>query len=87
MTFGEALKALNIEDFGERIFNSNSHGELFHLVQYSHLVEILEKMGQLDEFRGWFLRLVEMAESEWDRPESIFQHVLEFFADSMKGVS
>ena len=28
MTFKEALKILKIEDYGERIFNSNSNGEL-----------------------------------------------------------
>ena len=34
MNFEEALKKLNIEDYKEAIFNSNSHGELFHLMDY-----------------------------------------------------
>ena len=31
MNFEEALKKLDIEEYEERIINSNSHGELFHL--------------------------------------------------------
>lgn len=85
MTFKEALKVLNIEDFGERIFNSNSRGELVRLVQYGQIAGILEKSGEINVFRDWFLRLVEMAESKWKRPESIFQYVLEFFANAMEG--
>lgn len=87
MTFQEALKVLNIEDYGERIFNSNSHGELFHLAQYSQIARILEELGEIHLFRDWFLRLIEAAESKWKRPESIFQHVLKLLADSMKGVA
>lgn len=34
MTFQEALKILDIEDYRERILNSNSNGKLFHLQQY-----------------------------------------------------
>jgi len=78
MTFKEALEKLGIQDFEERIFNSNSHGELFHLTQYGQLAEMLEENGDIHLFREWFLRLV------WKRPESIFQHVLESFADAIK---
>jgi len=34
VNFQEALKILNIEEYGERIFRSNSHGELFHCIDY-----------------------------------------------------
>lgn len=40
MSFREAVRILNIEDFGERIFHSNSHGELFHLVDYIAIASI-----------------------------------------------
>lgn len=72
MTFGEALKKLNIEDYGERIFNSNSHGELFHLCDYINLAEMVEDVNW---FRPWFVAKVKQAEQEWNRPESIFQHL------------
>ena len=83
MTFREALEKLGIQDFEERIFNSNSHGELFHLAQYGQLAEVLEEKD-LELFRAWFLRLVASAEAKWNRPESIFQYVLVFFVDAVK---
>jgi hypothetical protein len=75
MTFNEALKVLNIEDFGERIFNSNSRGELFHLQDYIALAEDLEGKDST-WFRPYFIGLVKWAEDTWERPESVFQHLL-----------
>lgn len=72
MTFKQALKKLNIEDYGERIFQSNSHGELFHLQDYI-LIASLE--GDLSWFRDWFVWIVNFAEQNWQRPDSIFQHI------------
>lgn len=72
MTFGDALKKLNIEDYSERIFNSNSHGELFHLADYIRIAETFEDASW---FRQWFVATVRVAEREWQRPESIFQHI------------
>ena len=72
MTFGEAIERLGIPEYGERIFHSNSHGELFHLLDY---IEI----AQLDDvswFKEWFQKVVEYANDNWQRPESIFQHIL-----------
>jgi hypothetical protein len=81
MTFGEALKKLNIEDYGERIFNSNSHGELFHLMDYFALAE-LEHMAW---FRAWFIEIVLWAEQHWERPESVFQHIPQLLQDTILG--
>jgi hypothetical protein len=72
MTFNEALKELNIEDYAERIFHSNSHGELIHLMDY---VLIAETFTDKSWFRDWFIMIVEHAEKHWKRPESIFQHI------------
>lgn len=72
MTFKEALQRLNIEDYGERIFHSNSHGELFHLYDY---VVFAEAEGDVNWFRRWFEDIVEMAEQNWQRPQSVFQHI------------
>lgn len=72
MTFQDALKKLDIEDYGEQIFNSNSHGELFHLGQY---IRIAEQIKNEDGwFREWFIAIVELAKS---RPDSkaVFQHI------------
>ena len=41
MEFKEALKILKIEDYGERIFNSNSRGELSHLYVYGQYAQTL----------------------------------------------
>ena len=71
MTFNEALKKLNIEDYGERIFNSNSHGELSHCMDYISLAQ----MDDVSWFRTWFEATVKWAKNKWSRPESIFQHM------------
>lgn len=81
MTFKEALAKLNIEDYGERIFNSSSHGELMHLWQY---VALAENLSDATWFRDWFVALVKGAEAHWQRPESIFQHVLRAFNEDLK---
>jgi hypothetical protein len=81
MTFNEALKKLNIEDYGERIFNSNSHGELFHLWDYIALAESLDDASW---FRGWFIEVVAWAEKNWQRPESVFQHLSKLLLETMK---
>ncbi len=70
MTFEEALKKLGIEEYSERIFNSNSHGELFHLQDYFMLAEHFDK-----SFAKPFRAIVKHAEDTWERPESVFQHI------------
>ena len=81
MNFNESLKVLGIEDYAERIFNSNSHGELFHLQQYFQLAKMLEKDPSW--FRGWFEETVKWAEENWQRPESIFQHIIRTLQEQM----
>lgn len=77
MTFQEALKILNIEDYGERIMQSNSHGELFHLEQYIGLAEVAEKDPKFkDGFRYAFEETVKFANEKWERPQSVYQHIL-----------
>ncbi len=73
MTFKDALKKLNIEDYGERIFNSNSHGELMHLYDYIGMATRIKDDAKW--FRPMFLVVVEWAEKNWSSPESCFQHM------------
>ena len=81
MNLEEALKKLNIEDYGERIFNSNSHGELIHLFDY---IVIAETLDDATWFRRWFISAVKYAEENWKRPESIFQHIPQMLIESSK---
>lgn len=81
MTFNDALVKLGITDFEERIFNSNSHGELFHLRQY---VDLAEQLKEPFWFREWFIKVVEFAKKEWSRPESVFQHIQKILLDQLK---
>ena len=76
MTFQEALKILNIEDYRERIYNSNSHGELFHLADYIQIADVLKDTEDASVFREDFENIVKSAEENWERPESIFQHII-----------
>lgn len=71
MSFLDALKKLDIEDYGERIWSSNSHGELLHIADYVDFA----RMNDVSGFRKWFVGVVAWAEKEWERPESIFQHI------------
>ncbi len=78
MTFKEALKILNIEEYGERIFNSNSRGELFHLRDYIVLAKFIkDSPTAISLFKKHFEEAVEDANRNWQRPESIFQHITE----------
>lgn len=73
MNFEESLKFLKIEDYGQQIFHSNSHGELFHCYDYIHLADHFKPHP--DWFRPLFLMCVKFAEENWKRPESCFQHM------------
>jgi hypothetical protein len=84
MTFKEALKKLNIEDYGRRIFHSSSTGELMHLMDY---VEIATAIKDATWFRPLFVAAVKYAEENWSRPESCFQHMpqlMQSLSDAMK---
>ena len=83
MTFNEALKYLKIEEFKERIFNSNSHGELFHIGDYINLAIEIEEGSDVEYFSAWFKDTVKEAEKEWKRPESIFQHIPRLLAEQL----
>lgn len=83
MSFQEAVKYLGIERYAERIWNSNSHGELFHCDDYIWLAQWY-KNNNFDSggFSNWFDLVVDFAEKHWERPVSVFQHVLKIIADS-----
>ena len=81
MNLQEALKKLGIGKYVERIFKSNSHGELFHLDQYFHLAKM---EGDLSWFAGWFDETVKYAEENWQRPESVFQHISKILIEQLK---
>ena len=80
VTFQDVLKSLGIEDYAKRIFNSNSNGELFHLQQYFYIDELLK--GNSSWFREWFENVVKWAEKNWERPESVFQHISKILTDN-----
>jgi len=81
MNFKEATEILGIEKYAERIFNSNSQGELFHLQTYFVLAESL---GKTKWFAKWFDSVVKFAEENWERPESIFQHIDKIIVQQQK---
>jgi len=81
--FNEALQVLGIEKYAERIWHSNSHGELFHLEQY---VDMANAIGETDWFAEWVDHIVKWAEKEWDRPESVFQHLFRILSMQLKEV-
>ena len=78
MNFYEALVILEIEKYEVRIIKSNSHGELLHLQQYFVLAE---NLGKTEWFKEWFDLTVEFAEENWERPESVFQHIAKLLTE------
>lgn len=77
ISLDEVFKILNIEEYKERILNSNSHGETFHLVDYIIIAqEIRDKPEKIAEFKVFFENVVAFANENWARPESVFQHIL-----------
>lgn len=81
MNFKEALENLGIEKYAVRITKSNSNGELFHLQQYFLLAELIKKTNNKEAFTEWFEIIVKYAEENWERPESVFQHIFEYFKE------
>ena len=81
MTVGEALQKLDIADYGSRILASNSRGEMFHLLDYIYMAETFKDPTW---FRPWFVAVVAWAEKNWERPESIFQHMPRMLEETAK---
>jgi len=78
-TFDEALAKLGIADFKERIMLSHSHGELYFLSDYLALAQAIDDPVN---FRRFFLAVVDHAEKTWERPDSVFQHILKIFNEA-----
>jgi hypothetical protein len=76
MDSNQALSVLGIEKYKERIINSNSHGELFHLYDY---IILAKNIGRTTWFPIWFDGIINEAEKSWERPESVFQHIGKIF--------
>lgn len=83
MNFKKALEILEIEEYGEIIFKSNSNGELFHLQQYIYLAEMLKEMEK-GIFKRWFENIVKYAYENWERPITVFQHIKEILMEDLK---
>lgn len=78
-TFDEAIKVLEIEEYRERICNSNSHGELSHLADYIHQAQGIRNISEVLFFKAAFVSIVQWCEKNWTRPESCFQHMPKLF--------
>lgn len=83
MTFKNAIKKLGIEKYEERILQSNSHGELFYLNDYIMFAKVFSSDASISRFKNWFDITVKLAEDNWERPESIFQHIPELLENSL----
>jgi hypothetical protein len=77
ISFKDAVKILGIEDYSERIWNSHSCGELFHIYKYIRLATIIkDSPSALIVFKKHFEEAVQIANKEWQRPQSVFQHII-----------
>ena len=62
VSFRGALKKLNIEDYYERIWRSNSHGELFHVWEYIRMAQTIG--DDATWFRPVFINVCEVRGGE-----------------------
>lgn len=77
ISFKDALKILDIEDYGKRIFNSHSRGELFHLHDYIVLAKLIkDSPTAISLFKKHFEEAVEDANKNYQRPDAVFQHII-----------
>ncbi len=84
LTFNEALEILGIPEYKERIINSNSHGELFHIRDYFVLATSIDGSSiTKEQFASFFKEVVEWTQKNWERPESIYQHILKIFSEAV----
>jgi hypothetical protein len=81
LTFDQALEILNIQDFETRIINSNGHGELFHLLDYIGIADALREDPSW--YRDWFILIIQWAQENWKRPESVFQHIPRILSEQL----
>lgn len=77
--FDDALKFLNIEDYFYEIVKSSSQGELSHLNDYINIANII---NEDHNFRGWFINIVEQANNNWKRPQSVYQYMLKLVLEN-----
>jgi hypothetical protein len=73
ISFDEAIRQLDIEEYRDRIWHSNSRGELMHLQDYCIFASIFKDETKF--FKSVFEYCVRFAEEKWSRPESCFQHM------------
>lgn len=83
INFKEALQILGIEEYEQKIFNSNSHGELFHLMDYIQIAKWAKETTKSeykpsDWFKQFFEDVIDFANKNWSRPESVYQHIPKF---------
>jgi len=85
MNFHEAIEMLGIEKYRHKILTSNSHGELFHLQQYVEIAEAFKDDKRfLLSFPKWFDAVVKAAEEKWERPQSVYQHILKILRENLE---
>lgn len=83
MDFEESLVYLGIEKYRNRIFESSSNGELYHLGDYMMIANNITFKDSNKFFVKWFDDLVARAKNELSNPELVFMHVLDCFNNSM----
>jgi len=78
MNLKESFEYLGISEHLERAFKSSSTGELFFLNDYIVIANTMKKYGykDLEGFTKWFNDEVQHAYKTWERPSSIYQHIM-----------
>lgn len=91
----QAFELMGIPELHDRAFHSNSHGELFHMMDYIQLAryavtnrsvmegmtdDIME-MVSLHVMGAYITSVIEWTDANWERPDSAFQHMPRLVSD------
>lgn len=78
MNLQESFEFLGISEHLEKAWKSSSTGELFFLQDYIVIANFMKQTGYKDvpKFTKWFNDTVDYAYKNWERPISIYQHLM-----------
>lgn len=78
MNLKDSFEYLGISEHFKSAWNSSSTGELFFLQDYIVIANFMKQTGYKDvpKFTKWFNDTVDYAYKHWERPISIYQHIM-----------
>lgn len=84
MNIAQVCEELGIPEYAERIWHSSSTGELYHVLDYHQMLEACKNAEEKLLIGRCIKIVVEWAEENWSRPESVFQDMPRMIHETFK---